>query len=149
MPIENAQPINVPAKVYDQWWMSSFFVNSRDPNVAPTVSVEFKPLYRDPNTGVGEFGPGMRPHSIGDLWAKLQNDPEAAAIFETLIEYLTADAIIAGVLPEPEEWSSSSSASSESSESSESSRYIPSHSSASSVTFEVEVLPSESSQSAA
>lgn len=97
MPIPNDNPITVPAKTFPEWYITTLTTLAANPNTPPVLSVTYAPLRRDEN-GVGEYGPGARTHTIPDLWSKLVSDPVAAAIYASLVDYITADAKAAGVI---------------------------------------------------
>ncbi len=97
MPIDIQEPIVVPEKTFSEWIMTAFYVTKDEPDGPHRASAEFRP-YRVDSNGIGEFGPGLRTHSIGNVQERIAADPVASGLYTGIMMYIVNDARNSGII---------------------------------------------------
>lgn len=102
MPITSDNPTVVPAaaeKTFDQWWLSGLHIHANDCNAPVNVNAAFRKMtQRDAETGLAELDGGMRGYHVPDLFALASENPDVAALIDTLVTTVGALAKAANVI---------------------------------------------------
>jgi hypothetical protein len=101
-----AQPTEVPAKVFDKWWVQTILIQAPNPNGDASAHVVLGKFRTDEN-GVAELSGETQTLDVPALLSAAQTDPELGAVVAGLLGYVMKVGQQQGVVytepaPEPE-----------------------------------------------
>jgi len=83
MPITGENPLVIPEKVYDKYWMN-LRTRSAGPNKTVKVDITLTPYIEIDEYGAVEIGPKIIKFSVDDLFLEASNNPELASALNSL-----------------------------------------------------------------
>lgn len=82
-----AQPTEVPAKVFDKWWVQTILIQAPNPNGDANAHVVLRKFRTDDN-GTAELSEETTTLDVPGLLSAAQTDPELALAVGSLLGYI-------------------------------------------------------------